>query len=104
MSYRMTHQRRGLVGAAQRELRNNGPDHSALILVARTNLPHFSVSSAMSWPNSAGEPASGVAPRSASCVFIFGSARPALISLFSLSTISAVVFLGAPTPYETLAS
>src|ERR1700733_7283487 len=31
-------------------------DHSGLILAARTTLPHFSVSPAISLPNSAGEP------------------------------------------------
>src|SRR5262245_48113167 len=40
--------------------------HSALMLRARMTLPHFSVSSAMSLPKSAGEPASTVPPRSAS--------------------------------------
>ena len=68
------------------------------MLAARITLPHFSVSSAMSLPKSAGEPASTVPPRSASRALILGSARPALISLLSLSTISAGVFLGAPTP------
>jgi hypothetical protein len=36
--------------------------------------------------------------------FILGSARPALISLLSFSTISAGVAFGAPTPYQLLAS
>src|SRR5262245_55870589 len=49
-------------------------------------------------PKSAGVPVSSVPPRSASRAFILGSARPALISRFSLSMISAGVFLGAPTP------
>jgi len=40
------------------------PDHSGLTLAARITLPHFSVSSAMSLAKSAGEPTSGVAPRS----------------------------------------
>src|SRR4051794_40029868 len=57
---------------------------SALILAARIALPHFSVSSAMSLPKSADEPASVVAPRSARRAFVLGSARPALISLLSL--------------------
>ena len=35
--------------------------HSGLMLAARITLPHFSVSSAMSLPKSAGEPASTVA-------------------------------------------
>src|SRR5262249_20348535 len=38
--------------------------HSALILAARTTLPHFSVSSAMNFPKSAGEPANTAHPRS----------------------------------------
>ena len=51
-----------------------------------------------------GRAASTVPPRSASRALILGSARTALISLLSLSTISAGVFLGAPTPYQVLAS
>src|SRR5262245_41656366 len=73
-------------------------DHSALMLAARITLPHFSVSSAMSLPKSAGESASTSPPRSASRAFILGSASAALISLLSLSTISVAVFLGAPRP------
>src|SRR5215203_5255145 len=65
--------------------------HFALIFAALITLPHFSVSSAMSLPKSAGEPAITVPPRSLSCVLILGSARPALISLLSLSTISVGV-------------
>src|SRR5262249_31879513 len=61
-------------------------------------------SSAMSLPKSAGDPTSGVLPRSASRALILGSARPALISLLSFSTISAGVTLGAPTPNKLLAS
>src|SRR5262249_177526 len=76
--------------------------YSALIPAARIPLPHFSVSSAMSLPKSAGEPASNMPPMSASCVLILGSARPALISLLSLSTTSMGVVLGAPTPNQTL--
>jgi hypothetical protein len=79
-------------------------DHSALMLRARMTLPHFSVSSTMSLPKAAGEPGRTVPPRSASRDFILGSARPALISLFSLSTISAGVSLGAPMPCSALAS
>ena len=37
--------------------------HCALMLAARITLAHFSVSSAMSFPNSAGEPASTVLPK-----------------------------------------
>src|SRR5712692_4119437 len=69
-----------------------------------TTLPHFSVSSAMSFPKSAGEPGSIVPPKSASRAFISGSARATLISMLSLAMISEGVFLGAPTPYHVLAS
>src|SRR5262245_64689246 len=64
-------------GLVQRALRNVG-DQSGLMFAARTTLPHFSVSSATSLPKSAGEPTSGVPPRSASRVLILGSARPSL--------------------------
>jgi hypothetical protein len=67
-------------------------------------LPHFSVSAAMRLPKSVGEPGSGVPPKSASRAFSLESARPALISLLSLSTISEGVFFGAPTPNQVLAS
>src|SRR5438445_11182459 len=50
------------------------------MFAARITLPHFSVSSAMSLLKSAGEPVSGVPPRSASRALILGSARAALIS------------------------
>src|SRR6267154_1503720 len=69
-----------------------------------TTLPHFSVSSAMKRPNSAGDLERTVAPKSASRAFILGSTRPRLISLLSLSTISDGVLLGAPMPYQMLAS
>jgi hypothetical protein len=68
------------------------PRQSGLMLAARITLLHFSVSSAMSFPKSAGEPGSGVPPRSTSRALIVGSARAALISLLSVSTISAGVF------------
>ena len=69
-----------------------------------TTLPHFSISSATSFPKSAGEPGITVPPKSASRAFILGSAKPALISLLSFWTISFGVFLGAATPYQALAS
>src|SRR5262245_10792549 len=78
--------------------------YSGLILAARITLPHFSVSSAINLPKSAGESASTSPPSSASRALSLGSARPALISLLSFSTISAGVFLGAPTPYHVGAS
>jgi|SRR6516162_1772127 len=74
--------------------RGDNQAYSGLMLAARITLPHFSVSSAMNWPKSAGDSAKGVPPRSASRAFTLGSARPALISLLSLLTISAGVFLG----------
>src|SRR5882724_4356627 len=80
------------------------PDHSGLMPANLITLPHFSVSSAMSFPKSAGEPPSTVPSRSAIRALILGSARPALISLLSLSTISGGVFLGTPSPYTKLAS
>src|SRR5260370_28303805 len=76
--------------------------YSALAPENLTTLAHFSVSSATSLPKSAGEPASGVPPKSASRALIFGSASPALISLLSLSTISAGAFFGAPPPLPAL--
>src|SRR5215510_1936253 len=80
------------------------PPQSALTPANFTTFPHFSVSSTMSLPKSAGEPVSAVPPRSASLALILGSARAALISLLSLSMISAGVAFGAPTPYQLLAS
>src|SRR5262249_28336557 len=79
-------------------------DHSALILAARITLPHFSVSSAISLPKSAGEPASTVPPSSASRAFILGSASAVLISALSFPMISRGVFLGAQRPTHWLAS
>src|SRR5258708_19467229 len=73
--------------------------YSALAPENLTTLAHFSVSSATSLPKSAGEPASGVPPKSASRALIFGSASPALISLLSLSTISARPFFPPPPPF-----
>src|SRR6266566_5885172 len=71
------------------DLWNVSRDHSGLMSANLITLPHFSVSSVTSLPKSAGEPTSTVPPRSASRAFSFGSARPALISLLSLSMISA---------------
>src|SRR5262249_52375634 len=79
-------------------------DQSALTPANFTTSPHFSVSSAISLPKSAGDPASTVPPKSASRALTLGSARPALISLFSFSTISAGVLFGVPTPVQKLDS
>src|SRR5262245_13330749 len=46
--------------------------YSVLMLAARITFAHFSVSSAMSLPKSAGEPTNGVPPRSASFALHFG--------------------------------
>src|SRR5262249_46447995 len=83
---------------------NVATDHSGLIPTNLITLPHFSVSATIRFPKSAGEPARTAPPRSANRAFILGSARAALISVLSLATISAGVFLGAPMPYHWLAS
>src|SRR5262249_34538939 len=80
------------------------PGYSGLMPANLITLAHFSVSSAINFPKSAGEPGSTAAPCSANRALIVGSARPALISLLSLSTLSVGVFLGAPTPNHTDAS
>src|SRR5262249_11339080 len=66
--------------------------------------PHFSVSSATSFPKSAGEPPMSEAPSSAKRAFALGSSRIALISLLSLSMITSGVPFGPPTPYHAFAS
>src|SRR6266403_5319040 len=80
------------------------PDHSGLMPANLTTLAHFSVSSAMSLPKSAGEPASRLPPSSASRALILESASAALVSPFSLSAIAAGVALGAPKPHQLLSS
>src|SRR5262249_48055653 len=77
---------------------------SGLMPADLTTFAHFSVSSSMSLPKSAGELAIAMAPKSASLVLILGSTSAALISLLSRSMISTGVFLGAPTPRILLAS
>src|SRR5712671_3839345 len=96
----------GLERFAERDLWNigGGAIYSVLMLAARTTLAHFSVSSAMSSPKSAGEPESTVPPKSANRAFILESARAALISLLSLPMISVGVLLGVQTPVHALAS
>jgi hypothetical protein len=70
------------------------PDHSAFAPEKLTTLPHFSVSSATNFPNSAVSSASAQRLSRFSRAFILGSARAALIFLFSLLTISAGGVLG----------
>src|SRR5215470_16826449 len=76
--------------------------HCGLMLAATITLPHFLVSSEMSLPKSAGEPASGAAPKTASRAWNLGSAMLALTSVLSLSMISTGVFFGAPMPNHAL--
>src|SRR5262249_20014423 len=78
--------------------------HSGLSPANFTTLAHFSVSSAMNFPKSAGEPDNAVPPRSARRALIVELARPALISVFNVATISEGVCLGAPRPYHALYS
>src|SRR5262249_39065553 len=82
----------------------NVADHSALMLAARITLPPFGVSSARTFRKGGGGPERVAPPMSTRRAFSLGSARAALISLLSLSTISAGVFLGAATPYQPLDS
>src|SRR5262249_2588923 len=69
----------GCVGPTQMTQAVIGRSHSALSPVNFTTLPHFSVSSAMSRPNSAGEPASGSPPISANFSRLPGPRPTALI-------------------------
>src|SRR4051812_43193769 len=75
-----------------------------LTLANLTTLLHFSVSSAIIFANWPGDPGNSVPPSSTSFDFIFGSARNALISLLSKSTIGAGVAFGTPMPYHCDAS
>src|SRR2546430_15706069 len=91
-------------GFVERDLWNVRVDQSALAPENLTTFAHFSVSSAICFAKSAGDPPSTVSPRSAIRALISRSASTALISLLSLSMISAGEFLGAPMPYQLLAS
>src|SRR5262245_59826844 len=62
---------------------------SALMLAARITLPHFSVSSAMSFAKSAGEPGSA-SPRSAKTDLHLGVSEGRVHLLLSLSIMTAV--------------
>ena len=61
---------------------------------------HFSVSSAMNCPKSAGDPGMGTPVMSRSCAFSLESARPSLTALFSLSMIFTGTFFGTARPNE----
>lgn len=65
------------------------PDYSTLMPANFTTLADFSVSSVMNLANAAGALGTAFAPNSSRRAFTFGSARAALISLLSLSTIWA---------------
>src|SRR5262249_21791797 len=86
------------------EYRIGSPHQSALRLAAWITLPHFSVSSAINFPNAADVIDIGSTPKPASRAFMRGSAATALISVLSLSITSAGVSFGAPTPYHWLTS
>src|SRR5262249_56797232 len=97
---RMLHDRSGSV-------KENGcggylRDQSALAPENFTTFAHFCVSSEMKVPKSADDPVSIMPPSSVGLAFSLGSARPALISLLSLSMTSAGGFFGAPTPDQGL--
>jgi hypothetical protein len=74
------------------------------MLAARITLPHFSVSSAMNLPNSAGVIGVGSTPKARRRAFKSGAATPAVISPLSLSMIAAGVPVGAQMPYQPVAT
>src|SRR5262245_16511846 len=78
--------------------------YSALIPANLITLPHFSVSSAMSLPKSAEEPARIAPPKSASRILIVGFANAALACVLRRLMMSWGVFRGAPSPCQALAS
>ena len=92
-------------GESRNERQGRGQSvYCGLIPAALITLAHFAVSSAMSLPKSAGEPASTIPPMSASRAMILGSARPALVSRLRASSIAAGVSFGAAMPNDELAS
>src|SRR5262247_636022 len=93
-------------GGAVRRTKDYGTsrDHSGFAPENLTTLPHLSISSATSFPKSAGEPGMTVPPSSARRALTAASAKPAFISVLSLSIMWLGVFLGAAMPYHTLAS
>ena len=72
--------------------------HSTEMPADYTTTPHFSVSSASSLPNSAGDIGIGVPPSSAMRACIFGSASAAVTALLSTSIASGGVPFGAEMP------
>jgi hypothetical protein len=88
--------------------------HSNLMLATRITLPHFSVSSAMNFSNSAGAIDIGTAPKSASRDLNFGSPRmsamghslPGLLSQADKSAANDklfIVFLSSTWRFDVLA-
>ena len=67
-------------------------------------LAHFSVSSAISLPKSAGEPGSTVPPRSANRCLQFGIGEACIDLLVELIDDLGRRGFGAPMPYHALAS
>src|SRR5262245_65715749 len=92
---------------ADRDLWNVPPTssrYSGLIPANFTTLPHLPVSSVMNLLKSAEVIGFGVTPSWINRSLILGSARAALIALFSWSMISMGVLRGAPRPAQPLAS
>src|SRR6185312_2904324 len=77
---------------------------STLAPANSTTFRHFSVSSTLILPKSAGVPPMGIPPISASRALMFGSASASLIVLLSTAMPSGGVPLGAPMPNHALAS
>src|SRR5215471_4378148 len=92
---RLAHRRTGSTAARA---------YSSATPPALITLAHLSVSAATTLPKSSGVPGISMPPRSNRRALIFGSARPALISLLSLSMISPGVPLGTLMPKKALAS
>src|SRR5262245_60538451 len=78
--------------------------HSGFAPENLTTLPHLSISSATSFPKSAGEPGMTVPPISARRALTAAWSKPAFISVLSLSRMWLGVFLGAAMLYHTIAS
>src|SRR5262249_6345824 len=77
---------------------------STLMFANFITLPHFSVSSPLRFPNSAGVIDSGSTPKPTRRAFMAGSKTMALISLLSFSTMMEDVARGAPMPFQPVAS
>src|SRR5262245_45692883 len=89
---------------AQSGLAQSGLAQSGLAPENLITFAHFSVSAAISFWKSAGDPPNVMRPRSVSRCLNFGSAKMALTSALSLLTTSAGVSFGPMRPYHWLAS